>query len=1151
MIKDLEVFLSDKKIDFSISEGVVEIDGIRYGYIEPIDGKLFDSNFHLLVDRELSCDNYIFQFGGNWFYSPKGEENRPQLKRVRFLGKRKSVLENSSFLGIHGIYEVLNGSGQYSEWCKKAKFLGVSVLGICEKNSLAGVLKFQIECRQNGIRSVLGVSYTVYRPSEDFKYDLKCYVRDKKGWENLLLINKEVNVINNKYVTEDRLFELTEGLVFVIDPKSLPWDRINNSFLKKLLSVEYVFYQLDPIEYLDDTQDQIYLLNLQNFVNSDLEPISITDAYYIDKEDSEIKIRLNKIAGIFEYKSEDQYFKSRDEYFEELDRIFKNDGRTDDFFIRSIYNEQCVVSLCKFEIEQSGKHLPVYKMSLEQSLQHSSNEDLFWTLIIEGLQQRVPEHLYPIYLQRIGEEIEVIKSGNLIDYFLILWDIIKWSNENGILTGIGRGSAGGSLVAFCLRITHIDPIRFGLLFERFLNKGRVEGGSMPDVDCDFSGERRDEVKHYMEQRYGSYQVFSVGTYNTLKLKSAIKDLGRFYNIDIQTLNYITSIIDDSDGKYTEHDIELLFKNAVESKVVYSFVQENIDLVNDLILMINHPRNQSVHACATIILPEERDVFHWVPVKKIDMDGSSLLVSEWEGGELESIGLLKEDILGIRQLDKFQLIVQLIEKNRGHKEDIYNLPYDDEQVLEYFRRGWNQDVFHFGAKGLAGYCKLSKPDSLNDLIAAISLYRPGPIESNLHNEYVLRKDGEKEVEYLWGTENITKDTYGILIYQEQIMQVCVDVGGFSLVEADDIRKALGKMNVKYSAPYREKFIQGAVDRGCNFEEAEKIWELISKFALYSFNKSHAAAYTITGYICQWLKVHYPLEFWTAAFEYIDSSKKEERVTQFISEIQKTKSIKIVSSDINYSELKVHSDIKSNSIYWSLSSVKQVGDIAVSQILEERKKNGQYFSFEEFLDRHSFKGSKVNKSHIENLIYAGAFDRIENITNSLERIKLIQFYRNKRSVVIDKSKDEFTLASELVYKDWWWDIQQRRVSGISFFNYFELISEYIDDGSQYIEQDRIQLIKDDNSYYAIGGCIVDVIVRKSSKKGEYCSLLLESNYDYVWVTVFPDYYKAFVDSGMNFVDSKGQLLLVSGIIKYDDFKKENIMKVWDKSSIIILK
>jgi len=676
-MQELVSYLISKKIKFEeIDDQLLKIDDQLFQLVAPTEEKLFNEDFHLIID-DIKGENLVFNFGGKWYYISSDSVNNPQLVKLRYLGNLQEEILTTSFLGVRGMYELLNGSGHYSEWIRKAKFLNVKYLGICEKNTLAGVLRFQNQCQASGISSIIGATYTVYQSKTDYKYDVKCYVKNSIGWENLLLINTEVNVTNNKFIKQERFLELLEGIVVVLDPKSINFNRVLD-FLNKL----EIYYQLDTVEYEDKERDQEYLVNLKKFVDSKLSPISITDAFYLDKEDSFIKTRLNQISEIKEYKSLNQFFKSKLEYFDELSVLFKDEERLFNYFESALSNELLLCSQCNFQISSTKKFLPIYKMTDEQSREYKDNEDLFWGLIEKGIEKRVPKNRYKEYLDRVEREVEVIKLGGFIDYFLILWDIIQWSNRNEILTGIGRGSAGGCLVAYCLGITHLDPIEFGLLFERFLNKGRVEGGSLPDIDCDFAGDRRDDVKHYMEKRYGKYQVCSVGTYTTLQLKAAIKDLSRIYNLDIGDVNWITTVLNDEDDS-----IAGIFKNALQHSRIMNFIQNHVDLVNDLESILKLPRSQSVHACATIILPEDRDIFHWIPVKSVmTKNNENLLVSEWEGGELESIGLLKEDILGIRQLDKFQFILSLIEANGKKRPDIYKLFYNDEIYLSIFVRG---------------------------------------------------------------------------------------------------------------------------------------------------------------------------------------------------------------------------------------------------------------------------------------------------------------------------------------------------------------------------------------------------------------------------------------------------------------------------------
>lgn len=1131
-------YLKYNRIDFKqLSEEVIEIDSKTYQLLKPTEGKLFTENFVLIADN-TEYDNYIFNFGGIWYSTPNGTQDKPELNKVKWLGKSTDAIITKSFLGVRGGYELLNGSGLYKDWCKRAKFLQVQNLGICEKNTLAGIMKFQLACKKNGIKAVLGATYTILKES-DIKYDLKFYVKTEDGWNNLLMINKHVNVINHKFIKEEDLGQYLDGLVTVLDPKSLKFEDTPKFLLKS-------YYQLDTVIFEDESKDQEYLQNLKKYTESNLQPISITDAFYIDKEDSHIKIKLNTISNNREYVSKNQYFKSKQDYYDELEKLFNTiDDRFFDFFELALNNESKLVSECNFNVITGIKHLPEYIMTPEEKTAFKTHENLFWSIIEKGINERVPEDKVDLYLDRIETEFKVIKEGGFIDYFLILWDIINWSHSQGILTGIGRGSGGGSLIAYLTFITHIDPIYFDLPFERFFNKGRIDNGKVPDIDCDFQGDRKEEVKHYMERRYGAEQVCSIGTYTTLQLKAAIKDLSRVYNLNAGDVNWMTTVLD-----LEATDIREIFKNALQKPRLLSFIQDNCDMINDVQLLLEQPKAASIHACATLILPKEKDIYEWTPVRKaLSTNDENILVSEWEGSELEEVGFLKEDILGIRQLDKFSTILSLIKENNKTPIDIYNIPYDDTKVLSYFKKGWSQDTFHFGSKGLTGYCKEMKSDNIDDLIAAIALYRPGTMESNLHNEYIFRKEGEKEIEYDWGTEAVTRNTYGILIFQEQIMQTCVAVGGFNLTESDDIRVAMGKKKRAIIDSYKIQFLKGAINKGCPEKEADDLWNKLEKFAGYSFNKAHATAYAITGYISQYLKVYYPIEFWTTAFKYVE---KEEKIPAFISEINKTGAIKISPPDINNSFAETTSNFKLNTIYWSLESIKGLANTSSTQIIEDREKNGNYFSLEEFLERHNYKGSKVNKTVIEGLVLSGSFDSVESIEYPIERYRLIKYYREKYKVKTDKDKDLFEVNKDSLKEDYWWQLQSKKLSGLAFFDYKELCDKYIEDGSRFIEgSDYQSTTLHEQTQWKIGGILQEVIERTSKKKGKYAQLLIESNYQFIYVTLFPTEYQKLTSNGIQLLEEQGNIILLSGQISNDSYKKENTMRINDKSSILILK
>lgn len=1132
MIKNLINHLILNKIPYTTEgEDRVKIDENIYFVIIPDeDGLLFSEDFILIAD-EQDCDRYAYCFGGEWYWDNKEDYDRPKMNLLKYIGSEVSDLKTNNFLGVRGAYEILNGSRMYSDWVEKSKFLQCKNLGICEKNTLAGLLKFQLECNKVDIKPVLGATYTIFNEKDDLKYDLKFYVKNEDGWDSLLRINKEVNVINHKFITEDRLMEvICEGLFIIVDPKSLIFEKISKR-LKGVID----YFQLDTVEFTNNDKDKEYLENLRKYVKSGFEPIAITDAFYLDKEHSHIKRTLNSISGVHESDSDNQYFKGKSDYYNELDMLFnKEDESFFDLFELSLFNEQTLSDSCNFEVSLGKRFLPKYKMTEEEESKFENNEDLFWNLIETGLRNKIG-NVTDIYLNRIETEFAVIEKGDVIDYFLILWDIINYARSQKILVGIGRGSAGGSLIAYCLDIIQLDPIEFDLLFERFLNEGRIVK-SLPDIDTDFPGTKRDVIKNYMETRYGKDQVCSVGTYTALQVKASIKDLGKQYNIDYGEINQVTTLLPPIKS------MNELFYACKDYGRVKDFVRKNVELINGVRLILHQPKAKSVHACAMLILPAEKDMFQWLPICCLD----GQMVSEWEGGELEAAGFLKEDILGIMQLDKFENIISLIKQDKDKEINIYKIPLNDHRVYQYFTKGWNEDTFHFGSRGLTSYCKDLKPDNIEDLIAGISLYRPGAMENNFHNEYVLRKNGDRDVEYYIGSESVLKKTYGVFVYQEQIMKICQVLGGLTLVEADDVRKAMVKKKFQELTKYKERFIPYYVENfGVTQKYSEDVWDVIDKASSYLFNRSHAAAYAITGYISQWFKVNYPIEYWSTAFKF----SAEADHANYISEIDKIGDINIMPADINKSRDDVYTDFKNKTIYWPLISIKQLGEKAAGQIIELKDKDGQFFSFEEFCERNKFKGSKVTKQIVENLVMSGAFDEIENIVTFHNRYDLIQYYRKINKIKVDEEKDLFSVNRSKVNEDWWWTLQQKRLSGIAFFDYPELLEKYIEHDAEIISISEFQYEGNAKSHSVvkIGGYITTVEER-TSKKGQWCRVRLENNYTFVNVTIWSEQYKQIKE--LNLIGKEKSLLLISGKVCWDSYKKENILQATDESELLIL-
>lgn len=1288
LFNELEEYLSSNTIQYTSDREnyTVSFDGKTYELFPPNDdGYFFDEDFRW--DNETTeYDGYVFRFGGVWYTIEKGQERDPKLNRVKWRGQSEVAGLSSNFLGVHGSFELLNGTSLYSDWVKKSKFLGIERLGIVEKGTLAGALKFQNACKSVGIIPVFGLEVPVKDEKKDISFTYKIYAQNEKGWQHLLAINKIINCDSSgKFITPKDISEHTEDVFIVFDPKTIDYTDVPILLRNK----HNVFWQADTVEYAKFNRDTEYLTNFEAFYKSKMKPVALCDAFYIEPEYYILRETVNKIGKKVNHKSYNQYFKDEVTYMEELLSLFGDQSIGEAFYLKARENMDMIAESCNFEIPTNSRHLPRYEMTKEEKEKYESNEDMFDSLIYEGIENKpelLEDYSEDVLVERIERESDTIKFGDVVDYFLILRDIVNWCKGNDILLGGGRGSSAGCLISYLFGIVNTNALKFNLLFERFLNKGRVKV-SLPDVDTDVPGEKRPLVKRYMEERFGETQVCSVGTYTTLQIKQAINDVGKIYGASIPTLRRISKMIEDVK---TEEDFLRL---AHRKEEIAQFVNKYPEMMNVVFLLLGQQKAASIHACAMMIFPKEKTMYEWCPVRKVD----NLVVSEWEGGEMDEAGFLKEDILGIEQLDKFTDILTLIEKNTGKKINLYtDIEYDDPEVYRYFANGWLSDIFQFSAKGLSSYTQKMKPKNMDDVIAALSLFRPGPMENGFHMDYIALKNGEKEPEYPIGAEEILKDTYGLLTTQEQIMNICNQLADFDLVTCDKVRKALGKKKLDVLLPLKAKFVEGYVSKfgskGVTKESAEHLWDQMEEFAKYSFNKclsfdtqiltsygneridelfkqfheskksiyvksmskngvfyfakvkdirysgnrpvckikledgkqieatqnhkfpttdgkifaefvlgktlyvddgmlypkkskvvsvslsdskdvydievddpnhnfvandivtcnSHAAAYAINAYNSLWLKVHYPLEFWSVAL----SRASKDDFPRYINEMNQTEGIEIKPVNINKSDVGIVGDKKSNSVYWALNATQQVGERAQEQIIEERERNGEYFSLTEFAERHSFKGSSVNKSTVENLIYSGAFDDMEetrgfsNIFSAREY--MLGKYREKNRIKIDREKDEYSVAfsKNKIGKDWWWLLQQKNKSGFAFFDYKKLVEEYLGPKAktaEYYDVDDLQNY--DGSTYKmamVGGYVLEV-EEKETKTGAFASLLLENNYKFLRVVIFPADY---MDKEEYIQSCKKNILLLTGRVSFDRFKEEYVIQVNGNSQFVKL-
>lgn len=672
---------------------------------------------------------------------------------------------------------------------------------------------------------------------------------------------------------------------------------------------------------------------------------------------------------------------------------------------------------------------------------------------------------------------------------------------------------------------------------------------------------------YTENRYnhdGLQRVFSAGTYTTLKAKACLKDVARTMRIPTAIVNYITAIIDDDKCDYTG-----LFKLAATNKKVAKFIGDHPQLFEDIRTLMFQPRSSSIHASALIITPDERDgeimdCFDYIPIKKVD----GLLVSEFDGVEIDELGLLKNDCLATKELSKIHQTLDLVNsvyRQNITLEKLATGSLDDEKVYEVLANGYTQNVFQFSSHGITKFLTEMKPTNIGDLIAANALYRPATM-GNL-DDYVNCKKKLIAPVYLWGTYNSLKDTFGLVVFQEQIVMMAREVGGFSLGEGVKLVKFVSKKKTDKIRAMKDKFMAGAKKNGCPREDADKIWAQIEAAGTYCFNKSHATAYAVTAYAGAWLKVHYPTAFYTVALQWADDNE----LVALMGEMEAISSAKVVPPDINVSEDIFHTDYETNEIFWSISRIKQLGTKAVQWIMEERKKNGQFTSITNFIDRiFKYKLKKyeywddpdneeeatrcpVNARCVLNLILAGCFDKVEHADSVVERYAIIEKAAEQLGFEI-KEKD---IPVDMRGKHYFWSQQQVKVSGIGSVDYKRIydnsaIKPQLKGRVSYATLQSILPETMDSKKVGVCATIVEVEEKKfKSKKtgGEetFCKLLLQQNNDLCECIVWPEEYKSMRPQLIN---SKNKLIIFSAMVKYSDYAGKNNLQFMKRSLLEVL-
>ena len=850
-------------------------------------------------------------------------------------------------------YTMLESNIAISSLPKKAIEKNYKALGMADSNNMHGAIKFYTACLNAGIKPIIGLRLSL-RSEYNYENAILLYAKNNQGYRNLLKIaslkaTKEEDISINDI--KDKLSDLV--LIIPSDENELIKAYINSDFeamqkiLKEYLALKdinnlslYLGVDVQTKQSKYQAGDIIYFAK-QNGINQ----VAIRKTNYFEEDDYELYKILKSIksGGKLYHGSE-----------KEADAHLINAYTMGDMFRKYpelITETEKIAEMCNVEFDFDNYHMPKYIMK-DDSL---SSCEYLKNLALFGLKKRlendkIEKKDYQVYIDRLNYELDVISKMGFSDYFLIVYDFVKYAKKEGILVGPGRGSGPGSLVAYAIGITEINPIKFNLLFERFLNPERV---SMPDIDTDFPDDRREQVIRYMGTRYGTSRVAHICTFGTYGPRLAIRDIARV--IDLKEM-YLNSIINQVPPLAKSiQDVLDANRELVRMAEENETIKKVLDLTRK---MENLPRNLSVHAAGIIMA--DTDLTDYTPLST-GIDG--LYQTQFEAGDLEKIGLVKIDFLGIRNLT---IITKTLEKVGISGKDalkIYNLPLNDKEVYKMISQGKTDGIFQLESGGMRKTLIDLKTSEFSDIVNAIALYRPGPME--MIPTFINRKFGKEKVIYPHPLlEPILKDTYGVIVYQEQILEIARAFAGFSLGEADILRRAVSKKKEEILASQQEKFINGAIAKGFSREVATSIYELILKFANYGFNKSHSVSYSMISYQMAYLKCRYLKEFMAVLMSY--SLGRYNALKGYIKELA-SKGISVEPPDVNYSTTEFN--IVDNKVYFSLLGVNGVGEVAARELISERAQNGPYKSYDEFIYRT--KGFLTRKV-VEALIYAGALD-----------------------------------------------------------------------------------------------------------------------------------------------------------------------------------
>lgn len=821
-------------------------------------------------------------------------------------------------LQVKTSYSILESLNSISKLVERASNLGYTSLAITDTNNLFGVIEFYLECINYNIKPIIGMEVNYFNTT------FLLYAKNELGYKKLINIALK---ISEETLTKEDLID-NNNLIIVYPYQSLDLEILN------MFKYKYIGYK---------SKEE------KESIESNYKKVFINDVRYLNKEDYKYldylyMIKEGKVLG--EYPLNTHINKHLLSY-EEIKQI------TDEI---DIENTKEISDMCNLELKYKEGLLPVYDNNI-------NSFEYLTSLCNKGLNRRLNNNVTKVYQDRLNHELEVIKQMGFSDYFLVVWDYVKYAKFHDILVGPGRGSAAGSLVSYTLGITDVDPIKYNLLFERFLNPERI---TMPDIDIDFDNEKIDEVINYVIDKYGNKKVAGIITFMRLSAKQVLRDVGRVLKINLPVIDQISKQI-----TYPTLEENLNKNNNFKRMITSS--EELKKLYNISLKLEGLIRNPSMHAAGIVM--SKYDIDETIPLYK----NEDMYLTAFTKDYLEPLGLLKMDFLRLSTLNFIDDVIKNIREKENINITFEKIPLDDKKTLQIFHDVKTEGIFQFESLGMKNFLSKLKVNSFDDIVASLALFRPGPMDNI--DTYIRRKEGKEEIDYIdKSLEDILKPTYGIIIYQEQIMEIAKVMAGYTYGQADVLRRAMSKKDEAKLIKEKPRFIDGALKKGYTLEKATYVFNLILKFASYGFNKSHSVAYAIIGYKMAFLKTYFPLYFLTSSLTNVIGNEVKTKI--YLSEARNNK-IEILSPNINISKDKY--EIVESKIICPITIIKNIGKIGYEVIRKEQEKN-KFTSFIDFVLRCY--NQSLNKKSITSLIYAGCFDKMgynkKTLINNLDNI-----------------------------------------------------------------------------------------------------------------------------------------------------------------------